>query len=86
MVAYLAITLSATALQNRKFKGVVSFVLFVALIVALEWGVAQYPDVEYADGLARGLLADWPSYVTFLAAIAGSFALSTYLLEKKVSL
>lgn len=86
MVAYLAITLSATALQNRRLKGIVSFVLFAALIVALEWGVAQYPDVEYSETLVRGLVADWPKYVTFLAVIAGSFVLSARLLEKKVSL
>ncbi len=86
MVAYLAITLSATALQNRRLKGLVSFALFVGLIVLLEWGVAQYPEAYYGDTLVRGLLDDWPSYATFLAVIAGSFALSAWLLEKKVSL
>jgi membrane-associated HD superfamily phosphohydrolase len=86
MVAYLAITLGATALQNRKLKGLVSFVLFVGLIVLLEWGVAQYPDVQYTDNLLRGLGHDWPTYATFLAVIGGSFALSAWLLEKKVSL
>jgi hypothetical protein len=86
MVAYLAITLSATALQNKRLKGVVGFALFVALIVALEWGVAQFPSVTYAGNFARGLVADWPRYLTFLTVIAGSFALSAWLLEKKVNL
>lgn len=86
MMAYLAITLSATALQNKRLKGLVSFALFAALIVALEWGVAQYPDVGYFDSLPKRILADWPRYATFLTTIAGSFALSAWLLEKKVSL
>ncbi len=86
MVAYLAITLSATALQNRRLKGIVSFILFVGLIVLLEWGVAQYPDPGYTDNLMRGLIGDWPQYATFLVVIAGSFVASAVLLEKKVSL
>ena len=35
VVAYLAITLSATALQNKKFKGLVTFLIFIGIMVAL---------------------------------------------------
>lgn len=86
MIAYFTITLSATVLQNKRLKGLVSFALFAVVLVALQWGVAQYPEADYVDTLARGLLQDWPRYATYLAVIAGSFVLSSWLLEKKVSL
>ena len=35
-IAYLAVSLSSTVLQNKKIKGVVSFILFVALYVLVK--------------------------------------------------
>ena len=86
VVAYLAITLSATALQNKKFKGLVSFVLFLAIMAALEWGTSLLPTGEARDSLVRAMLSAWPRYAAYLGVMVGSFWLSAWLLEHKVSL
>ncbi|MEA4896689.1 hypothetical protein ACH6CV_12650 [Bacillota bacterium Meth-B3] len=87
-IAYLAITLSATVLQNKKFKGFLSFLIFVGLMAALQWGAAQLPGTVIQPGhsFPDVVLGAWPRYVAYLGAMVGSFALSAWLLEKKVSL
>jgi len=86
VVAYLAITLSATVLQNKKFKGLATFLIFVAIMVALEWGASLLPAAAGSRRLPDALLAAWPRYAARLGVMAGSFALSAWLLENKVSL
>jgi ABC-2 type transport system permease protein len=86
VVAYLAITLSATVLQNAKLKKLAGFVFFVAIQALLQWGVSHIP-VDYSGrDLTQALLAAWPQHAVYLAVIVASFALSAWLLEKKVSL
>lgn len=86
VVAYLAITLSATALQNKKLKGLVSFVLFVAIMTALEWGTSLITSSVAPSSVLDALLAAWPKYAVYLCVMLGSFALSAWLLDNKVSL
>jgi hypothetical protein len=86
VVAYLAITLSATALQNKKFKGLVTFLIFIAIMVALQWSTSFLPSAENPENLMAALLSTWPKYAVYLGVIVGSFSLSVWLLENKVSL
>lgn len=86
MIAYLAITLSATVLQNKKIKGLLSFLIFVAVMVALQWGVSKFPHPNYYSTYTKAIFSVWPQYLVFLAVIIGSFSLSAWLLNKKVSL
>mgnify|MGYP000857340358 CR=1 FL=1 len=86
VVAYLAITLSATVLQNAKLKKLVSFVFFVAIMALLQWGVSLLPTDYSGTDLTQALLSAWPQYAVYLVVIVASFALSAWLLEKKVSL
>ncbi len=86
VVSYLAITLSATVLQNKKLKGLVSFLIFIAIMTALEWGTSLLPSGTDHNNLMDALLAAWPKYAVYLCVMLGSFVLSARLLEKKVSL
>jgi hypothetical protein len=86
VVAYLAITLSATVLQNKKLKGLVSFLIFIGVMTALEWGASLLPAGSGFTTLLDALVAAWPKYAVYLAVMAGSFCLSAWLLEHKVSL
>jgi hypothetical protein len=86
VVAYLAITLSATALQNKKFKGLVTFLLFIGIMTALQWSTSLLPSAVRPDDVLDALLSTWPKYAVYLGVIAGSFSLSVWLLENKVSL
>lgn len=86
VIAYLAITLSATVLQNKKFKGLVSFLLFLLIMAALQWGTSLLPSGANHSSLHAAVLSAWPKYIVYLCAMALSFALSAWLLEKKVSL
>lgn len=87
-IAYLSITLSATVLQNKKFKGFLSSLIFIGLMYALQWGATRLPGTVMLPGLTflDVVLGAWPRYVTYLGVMVGSFALSAWLLEKKVSL
>ena len=44
-IAYLAVSLSSTVLQNKKIKGVVSFILFVALYVLVSYIAYKLPHL-----------------------------------------
>jgi len=86
VISYLAITLSATVLQNKKFKGLVSFLIFIGIMTALQWGASLLPvEAEYTT-LLSALVDAWPRYAAYLGVMAGSFCLSAWLLENKVSL
>lgn len=86
-MAYFAITLSATALQNKKGKGIISVLLFVGifwLAVQLEGFIPSLN--ENAEGLAEQLIAELPSLIYYLVILFGSMFGCAKLLEKKVSL
>ena len=86
VVAYLAITLSATVLQNKKFKGFVSIIIFFAIMAALEWGTSLLTGDTNHRSLQDALFSAWPKYAVYLVVMSGSFVLSTWLLDNKVSL
>lgn len=87
-IAYLSITLSATALQNRRgfLRGLLSFLLFVALFRGTGWVSDQLFVYETFETFAEVVsYSIWPTLYTF--ALAGLFAwISAVLLKRKVSL
>ena len=86
-VAYLAITLSATLLQNKKGKGLVSFVLFVVILYALGYLSALYSgaltDPQTAPDLLRALS---PVLLQNIAVLLGSLFGCAWMLKRAVSL
>lgn len=86
VVAYLAITLSATVLQNKKFKGILSFLLFILIMVALGWLLNLLPTRYDYLTMQEMLLDSLPATLISLAFAVAAFLLSAYLLKKKVSL
>lgn len=86
VVAYLAITLSATALQNKRFKGLVAFVIFAAAITGVNWVGNQLPSGDDYQTAKDVLLGSIPQDLWFLMVMVASFLVSVHLLDKKVSL
>lgn len=86
-VGYLAVSLSSTALQNKKGKGFVSLLLFVAIIVVVFVIAYHLPSIK-VSGTSFGseLLCDLPQYILLTAVTICSFIGSSLLLEKKISL
>ncbi len=87
-VAYLSITLSATFLQNKKGKGLVSVVLFCAIsyglsrLSGLTVGEHIYSLADYAQ-LMRALV---PTLIQDLCVLILSLIGCAWMLEKRVSL
>ena len=86
VVAYLAITLSATVLQNKKFKGLLSFLLFVLIMVALGWLLNLLPTRYDYLTIQEMLVDTLPATLISLGFAIVAFVLSAYLLKQKVSL
>ena len=90
--AYLAVTLSATLLQNRKgfLRGLVSLILFIALTWGASW-ISQrllYDRFVYgrdADMGELGGMLGWSALLNFGLCAVFTLA-STWLLEHKVNL
>ncbi len=85
-LAYLAITLSATAFANKKFRGFMSFCAFVLLAVIINVITDKLPTVDIGSGSLHVLLTPLYSYIVDIVAIIGAFLASGLLLDKKVSL
>lgn len=86
-VGYLAVSLSSTALQNKKGKGFVSLLLFVAIIVTVFVIAYHLPSIKVSgSSFGSKLLYDLPQYILFAAVTVCSFIGSSLLLEKKISL
>lgn len=91
-VAYLAMSLSATMLQNKKIKGVVSFVLFTViygLVNALSVKIMQaFTEGESTANLTAGnaLLRVAPSITLYLVVAFLCYIACAKLLEKSISL
>lgn len=86
-MAYFCITLTATVLQNKKIKGVISTVLFLLVL----WGVTKLGDLlpelyETPHNMVQASLAHLPQTLLFLAVMAGCIVGTAQLLEHKVSL
>lgn len=90
-MAYLAISLSSTVLQNKKSKGFVSFVLFIAIYMMVN-GLSALIIKESVgfdvkiNGFAGAFVNMLPVYLLYLAVAACCFYVSANLLEKKISL
>lgn len=88
-VAYFAISLCSTVLQNKKSKGFVSFLLFIVLIVIISIIAAKLPRLyEYSeiDTFLQSLYASLPQLILYVVCMVGSFIGSGLLLDKKISL
>lgn len=85
-MAYLAITLSSTLFQNKKFKGIISTIIFIVIMVV----VGEIADVILSDVKESNMIdvfvAMIPAFLYYTAVAVLSIFASGTLLEKKVSL
>lgn len=87
MLSYLAITLSATLLQNNKFKGIVSFVIFLILTYLTTFIVGKLPVIyDNPENMLQVFTTTLPATILDVIIIAASILGCSVLLEKKVSL
>jgi len=85
-MAYLAITLSATVFANKRFRGVISFIIFLIINYIINKIAGYLPIVEIGTGVLNELLHPILSYLLSIVAMIGAFLGSAILLDKKVSL
>jgi len=85
-LAYFSITLSATAFSNKRFRGVLTFLIFIALGYAMSRLSSALPSVDIGTGLVNTLLTPLYSYIVDIVTIILAFLGSSLLLDKKVSL
>ncbi len=88
-IAYLAVSLSSTVLQNKKIKGVVSFVLFVVLYVLMSYIAYKLPHLGkgmQAGNMLEAIYANIPQLILYVVCMIGSYIGSATLLSKKISL
>lgn len=85
VIAYLAITISATALQNKRFKGLLSLILFLAIMAAMIYLLNLLPGGYYST-MEEMMLNTLPGILVSLAFAVAAFLLSARLLTKRVSL
>lgn len=84
---YFAITLSATLLQNNRFRGFLSFGLFIGFNIILNY-ISELLPIPYPDtaNYSEALINLIPGTLLELMVMIGSIAGCSILLEKKVSL
>lgn len=88
-VAYFAISLCSTALQNNKFKGFVSFVLFIVLTIVINIISSKLPtllDFNEAETFLQLMYSALPQIGLYIVVMIGSFIGSGMLLDKQISL
>lgn len=86
-LAYFAITLSATLLQNNKFKGIVSFAIFLALTYLIGFISDKLPVIyDNPQNLFQAFMSMLPVTIFDVVIIAACILGCSALLEKKVSL
>lgn len=85
-LAYLAITLSATVFANKRGRGFISFLIFVAINIAISYLGTKIPMVEIGSGNMKEILAPLLSYLANVVIMIASFLGTGLLLDKKVSL
>lgn len=85
-MAYLAITLSSTVFQNKKFKGIVSAVIFIVIMVLVNKVSGLMPGDTNATNMVDLFVAMIPTFLYYAVVAAASVFASGTLLEKKVSL
>lgn len=88
-IAYLAVSLSSTVLQNKKIKGVVSFILFVALYVLVSYIAYKLPHLGknvQVETMLDAMYKNIPQLILYVVCMIGSYIGSATLLSKKISL
>ena len=90
-MAYFAISLSSTALQSKKIKGFVSFIIFIAFYVIINIIVDKLPTLTPLSGMSTAsimtqLYCDLPTIILYAICMVLCFIGSGALLEKKISL
>lgn len=86
-LAYLCITLTATVLQNRKIKGLISVIVYIFLFYAVNKIGGLLPVLyESPENMQQVVITALPCMVFFLIIIAGAVVGTAQLLDKKVSL
>lgn len=86
-MAYLAITLSSTAFQNKKYKGVVSVGIFVAIVfIVIKLGECLPEVYDRVTDMTEAMIATVPSLIYFTVITVMALFASARLLDKKVSL
>lgn len=86
-LAYFAITLSSTALQNNKIKGFISVILFCVLAYATIKISSLLPELyKNPDSLSQALMSSLPATIFQLLMVVACTFGSAVLLDKKVSL
>ncbi len=88
-IAYLAVSLSSTVLQNKKIKGVVSFILFVALYVLVSYIAYKLPHLGknvQVETMLDAMYKNIPQLILYVICMIGSYIGSATLLSKKISL
>ena len=88
---YLCITLAATLLQNSRLKLVVTIVFFIAGMTAngkIQDLIGELQPVVYKETVQflDLLVQSWPYALANLIELAVCMLLTTWLLEKKLSL
>lgn len=88
VMAYLAITFAATVLQNNKGRAILSFILFILLVVVLT-NVEAVLRVTFevdVDSFVDAVAYIMPGFVFDSIVSVLGIAGTTYLLDKKISL
>ena len=89
-VAYLAISLSTTILQNSKAKGFLSFFLFIVIITVVLYLEGLIPEIydtsKYVLTVGQAAVNQIPIVIASLVVAVGSFIGSGTLLSKHISL
>ncbi len=89
-VAYLAISLSTTILQNSKAKGFLSFFLFIVIIAFVLYLEGLIPEIydtsKYVLTVGQAAVNQIPIVIASLVVAVGSFIGSGTLLSKHISL
>lgn len=86
-MAYLAITLSSTVFQNKKYKGIVSLAIFIGINWVITKVAGYLPEIyEGASNIKEVLISIVPSLLYFSAIMIVALFVTAKLLDKKVSL
>lgn len=86
VLAYFAISLSSTVFQNKKFKWVVSSIIFIALYALISYISLKLPTIGEPTTLTEAFVGELPMLLFYLVCIVGGYVGSAILLEKKISL
>ena len=87
-IAYLAVTLSATFLQNSRYKSFVSVVFFIVLMIAVGWIDDKFIHCNMYEAVSYGeiFLNILPSIIYNAVIVVASVFGCSALLDKSVSL